>query len=99
MSNYRSTTRQSLHQRRGGVLILIALFLVIMVAMAAFSIDLAYIQLTKTQLRAAADSAAKAGAATLRDSQNSTNAINVAINVASKEYCKWQRPRNTSRGH
>jgi len=84
MSNHRSTTRQTLHQRRGGVLILIALFLVIMVAMAAFSIDLAYIQLTKTQLRAAADAAAKAGAATLRDSQNSNNAINVAINVASK---------------
>jgi len=84
MSSYRNTTRKRLQQRRGGVLILIALFLVIMVAMAAFSIDLAYIQLTKTQLRAAADSAAKAGAATLRNSQDPSQAINTAINIAAK---------------
>lgn len=87
---FRNPTRQQASQRRGtslrrgGVLILVALFLVVMVGMAAFAIDLAYIQLTKTQLRAASDAAAKAGCTILRESQDPAQAIAAAINTASK---------------
>ena len=51
--------------RRGAVIPLVAVFLVVFIAMAAFSIDVAYMQLVRTQLQAASDSAAKAGTSAL----------------------------------
>jgi Flp pilus assembly protein TadG len=51
--------------RRGAVLVLAALFLVIMVGLVAFGVDLGYIMLTRTQLQAAADSSAMAATSML----------------------------------
>ncbi|MGC4005533.1 MAG: vWA domain-containing protein [Pirellulales bacterium] len=81
LSNRRNRRRSA---RRGAVLMLVALFIVILVGMAAFAIDLSYIQLSKAQLRSAADAAAKAGAATLRKSQSTSAASSAAIAMAAK---------------
>ena len=51
--------------RRGAILVLAALFLVILVGLVAFGVDLGYIMLTRTQLQVAADSSAMAATSKL----------------------------------
>jgi Ca-activated chloride channel homolog len=77
MTNYRMTNDEcSVHssfvirhssfrpgsQRAGGMLVLIAVCLPLFVIMAAFAIDVAWMQLTRTELRTATDAASRAGA-------------------------------------
>jgi len=50
-------------KRRGAVLVLAAVLFMVMLAMVAFAIDIGYLSLVRTQLQAAADAAALAGAA------------------------------------
>ncbi len=77
------STRRALRQaRRGAVIPLVAVFIVVMMAMAAFSIDVAYIELVQTQLKAATDAAAKAGTSALVQGQTSSQAMTAAINMA-----------------
>ena len=57
--------RQS--QRRGSIIVLTALFLVMLIAMLAFAIDIGYMESTETDLRRAVDSAVLAGAGELTD--------------------------------
>ncbi len=70
-------------KRRGVVLPLVAIFIVVLIAMAAFAVDVAYMQLVRTQLRVASDSAAKAGTAALVPGMSCTEAQNAAMNIAS----------------
>lgn len=70
--------------RTGAVIPLVAVFLVILIAMAAFSVDVAYMQLVNTQLRIATDSAAKAGVSALMQGGGSSGAIKAAIDMATK---------------
>jgi Flp pilus assembly protein TadG len=51
--------------RKGVIVVLTAVLLVVLLAMVAFSIDIGYIAVVKTQLQAAADSAALAACSTL----------------------------------
>jgi Ca-activated chloride channel homolog len=60
-------------RRRGAMLVLIAICLPLCVIMAAFAIDVAWMQLVRTELRTATDAAARAAAKELSLSQ-STNA-------------------------
>ena len=48
--------------RRGVIMVLTAVLLVVMLGFVAFTVDIGLIQLTKTQLQAAADAGALAGA-------------------------------------
>lgn len=64
--------------------VLIAFFLVVLIAMAAFAIDVAYMHLVRTQLRAATDAAAKAGVQALTTTQSDQAGINAAIAMAAK---------------
>ena len=57
--------RRNQQSRRAAVLVLSALLLVVMLGMVAFALDIGYIVLVRTQLQAAADSAAMASAATM----------------------------------
>ena len=68
--------------RRGAVLPLVAVFVVVLMAMAAFSIDISYIALTQTQLKAATDAASKAGTSALVQGKSDAQAIADAINMA-----------------
>jgi hypothetical protein len=64
--------------------VIIAIFLVVLIAMAAFSIDVAYMHLVRTQLRAATDAAAKAGMQAITTQQSNQAGINAAIAMAAK---------------
>lgn len=78
------TTRRRLasgrpgRSRRGAILLLIAICLPLFVIMAAFAVDVAYMQLTRTELRTATDAAARAGAKTLSMTQDTTTARTAA---------------------
>ena len=70
-----------LNPRRGTVLILVALLLVVLMAFLAFSIDLGYVELARAQLQTAADAGALAGARGLTNCCAST-ALSEAERVA-----------------
>ncbi len=73
-------------RRRGAVIPLVAVFLVVFVAMAAFSIDAAYMQLVNTQLKAATDAAARAGTSALVQGKTNAQAQAAAQAMAAKNY-------------
>ena len=70
--------------RRGAMLPLIAVCLPVIVLFAAYSINIAQMQLTRTELRTATDAASRAGARTLSITQNQTQAEQRAIEAASR---------------
>ena len=72
------------HSRQGAMIIFILGLLTIMLAMVVFSVDTAYMQLARTELRAANDAAAKAAASALaRSNGNDAQAIAEGIRIAS----------------
>jgi Ca-activated chloride channel homolog len=74
---------QNYANRRGAMVVLIAVTLVILLIGAMFSVDVAYMHVVRAELRTATDAAAKAGAATLARTQDSSKAIS-----ATKEYAR-----------
>ena len=83
-------------QRRGSVLVLAAVFVIVILAITAFSIDLGYISVTKAQMRNAADGAALAAAIELTDGlgiapAKSTSAVVTSANTAAKTVAGLQR--------
>lgn len=74
--------RSRRHRRRGAMLYLICLFVIIFIAMTALSVDVAYMHLSRTQLRAATDAAARAGAEALSRQQSTTAARTAAKALA-----------------
>ena len=78
----RLSSKHARRERRGTILVLCAVFVTILVAMAAFSIDVAYMQLVRTELRVATDAAAKAGVEALVREQDPAAAITAATQIA-----------------
>jgi Ca-activated chloride channel family protein len=71
--------------RRGAVLVLFGILIIVIFAMIAFAVDVAYMQLVRAELRAATDAAAKAGALELRLTDgNGTAARTAAITAAAR---------------
>lgn len=70
--------------RRGAMLILILVTLVILLIGAMFSVDVAYMHVVRAELHTATDAAARAGAATLARSQNRLSAVTAAREFAAK---------------
>ncbi|MCA9263884.1 MAG: VWA domain-containing protein [Planctomycetales bacterium] len=68
--------------RRGAVLPLFALLLPVFLMLSAFAINLAYMQLTKTELKMAADSAARAGGRAWSEYQDVDAALAKAVEAA-----------------
>lgn len=62
-------------RRRGAIVVLAAFFLVVMVGMIAFALDIGYLGLAKTQLQVVADSAALAAAGSSNQTTDDTIAI------------------------
>ena len=75
---YRSRTSR----RRGAALILILVMLAVILVMAAITIDFAYIQLVRTEMRSATDAAAKAGAEALSRTEDKQQAREAAVRYA-----------------
>lgn len=74
--------RHNRTRRPGAMLILIAFCLPIFLVMLVFSIDIAYMQLCKTELRTSTDAAARAGSRTLSVMQNENDARTAARDAA-----------------
>ena len=74
----RGTLNTEPNDRRGAMVVLIAVMMVVFVACVAFSVDIGYMQLTRSKLRAATDAAARAGGEALSRAQD----INVARQAA-----------------
>ena len=70
--------------RRGAVLVLVALSLIILMGMLAFTVDVPYMQLVRTELYIATDAAAKAGAEALKRTKDPALAMQAAINIAAQ---------------
>lgn len=68
--------------RRGSATVLILAMMFVFVVSAAITIDYAYMQLVRTELRSATDAAAKAGAESLSRTQNISTARSEAIRYA-----------------
>ena len=76
--------KQARQNRRGAMLILIVVTIVVLLIGAMFSVDVAYMHVVRAELRTATDAAARAGAATLARAQNRNQAIAAAREYASK---------------
>jgi len=70
--------------RRGAMLVLIAITLPLVILMAAFAVDVAWMQLVRTELRTATDAASRAGAKTLSLRQTEAAARAAAKDAAGR---------------
>ena len=82
MSNH--NRHVSARHRRGAMMVLIAICLPLLIIMAAFAVDVAWMQLARTELRTATDSAARAGAKELSLKQNQSAARTKAKDAAAR---------------
>lgn len=71
-------------ERRGAILVLVAVIMPVFVLMAAFAIDVAWMQLVRTELRTATDAASRAGAKTLSIEQSVPLARAAALDAATR---------------
>lgn len=69
-------------QRRGAMLPMVALTIVVLFIGVVFSIEIAYMHMVRAELRTATDAAARAGAETLARTQDPEAAITAALAVA-----------------
>jgi Ca-activated chloride channel homolog len=69
-------------QRRGAMMILIAVLMIAFMVTVAFSIDIAMMHLSRAELRAATDAASKAAASELSRTLDTNQAINRGIEIA-----------------
>lgn len=76
--------RHTRRQRQGAVLILLAVLMPVLVMMAAFAVDVAWMQLVRTELRTATDAASRAGAKELSLRQDIGQARAAAVDAASR---------------
>ncbi len=77
-----SILRKWLRTRRGAIVVLAALMMIVFLASVAFSVDVAYMQLTKIKLRSAADAAARAAGEGLSRAQDEDYARQAAKDIA-----------------
>jgi Ca-activated chloride channel homolog len=82
--------------RRGAAAILVLTMMFVFVVVAGVTIDYAYMQSVRSELRIATDSAAKAGAEALSRTESGTQAINAAIEFAASNKVAGQNLTITS---
>src|SRR6478672_653113 len=82
MRNYSMKAQQN--SRRGAMMVLIAVCLPLCIIMAAFAINVAWMQLVRTELRTSTDAAARAGAKELSLAQSTSVARDAAKNAAKR---------------
>lgn len=79
----RPTDIRMSHKRQGAATILVLTMMMVFVMVAAITVDYAYMQLVRSELRVATDAAAKAGAEALARTEDSEVAIDRAVLVGS----------------
>ena len=75
-------TRKRSRQRQGAMLVLICVMIFAFLVTVAFSVDIAYMNLVKSELRSATDAAAKAAAETLARTQDVNAAVSRGKEIA-----------------
>ncbi|MCD0460876.1 vWA domain-containing protein [Roseiconus lacunae] len=78
----RQNTKQNPRQRRGAMLVLILFMMVGFIAAVAFSVDIAHMHLSRTELRSATDAAAQAASQELSDTFDRAAAIRKGQEIA-----------------
>jgi hypothetical protein len=78
------TTRLRLQQRRGAIIVLFALMLIVVLIFAAWMINLAYLHMVRTELRTATDAGARAAGRTLSLTQSTSDALVAAQTAATQ---------------
>ena len=79
-----STAARLRSTRRGAMIVLVAIILPILLLMAVLAINVAYMELTRVELRTATDAAAEAGSRTLSLTGDDAQAILIAKEAASR---------------
>jgi Ca-activated chloride channel homolog len=87
---FKNKRRVPARHRRGAMLVFIAVCLPLLIIMAAFAIDVAWMQLARTELRTATDAAARAGAKELSLKQNESLARSKAKEAAKRNMVAGQ---------
>ena len=82
MDRPRTVCRRGLRSRRGAILVLAAVGMIILIVAAAFSVDIAYMQLTREELHIATDAAAKAAVSKLSLGGSEAQARAAAVSCA-----------------
>jgi Ca-activated chloride channel family protein len=82
--------------RRGAMLVLICIMMFAFVSIVAFSVDIAYMNLVKTELRTATDAASKAASENLARTQNIASATARGIAIANENLVANRRLQLTS---
>jgi hypothetical protein len=72
--------------RRGAIVVLVALMIIVFLASVAFSVDVSYMQLTRTKLRSATDAAARAAGEGLSREQDLDYARQAAKDIAAANH-------------
>ena len=76
--------RPSQSCRRGAMLVVVAVSIIILIVAAVFSVDIAYMHMVRAELRTATDAAARAGAEVLSRTQDPNQAIQAALDIANQ---------------
>lgn len=86
MNHRRSTAKHHGRSRgrRGTVLVLVAFLMIVLAGLAAFSINVVFMETTRTELRAACDAASKAAVVNLGSTQSESSARTFAKDIASR---------------
>jgi hypothetical protein len=74
------------HLRRGAIIVLAAVMMIVFLATVAFSVDVAYMQLSRTKLRSATDAAARAAGEGLSREQDTDYARQRAKDIAAANF-------------
>lgn len=82
--DFRSSHRRKRRRRRGATIVLVAVCLPIFVVMAAFAVNIAFMELTRAELRTATDAAARAASNTLNATGDEAVAVAAAKDVAAQ---------------
>lgn len=78
--------------RKGGILVLMAVMLTVVVILAALAINVAYLELNRTEMYVAADAAARAGGREFTLTNSQTAGRNRAIEAASRNLVRGRAP-------
>src|SRR5690554_2963876 len=78
-------------RRRGAMIVFIAMLLTVFFVMVAMSVDIAYMQLARTELRTATDAAARAAVESLTRTAKISDARKAAKNVAKQNTVGGQK--------
>ncbi|MGI9517006.1 MAG: VWA domain-containing protein [Pirellulaceae bacterium] len=84
MTSQSSPSHRLTSQRRGAMMVLISVLLIILFVAAAFAIDVAYMHATRAELRTATDAAARAASEALGRLQDTEAAIQAAMDIAAE---------------